>query len=119
MTDRIWKNIKAREAAATLIEIGEETVASERLDGRKFWVAVAAMASDRAGISNETPETLATMTDDQSRQFGSTSMPFGQYRGTRVDEVPLDYLSWIADDQFLRDLPRYLRSRRVQMEDRG
>jgi hypothetical protein len=54
------------------------------------------------------------MTDEQSREFGAMVIPFGKYAGSRYDEVPLDYLEWLADQN--SKLVRYVRSRRVQEE---
>jgi Putative quorum-sensing-regulated virulence factor len=30
-------------------------------------------------------------------------MPFGKYKGSRLEDVPLEYISWLIDQDFLRD----------------
>jgi hypothetical protein len=58
------------------------------------------------------------MTDLQARAFGQALMPFGQFQGQPVDEVPLNYLRKLCDPSaFIRNLKRYLATDRVQAED--
>lgn len=58
------------------------------------------------------------MSDLQAKAFGASLMTFGKHAGTRIDQVPLEYLLWLADapDEWKADLRRYLKSRRVQIE---
>ena len=58
------------------------------------------------------------MTDGEARRFGQEQIRFGKHKGHRIDAIPLDYLTWLADgrDEFVQDLRRYCRSRRVQTE---
>jgi uncharacterized protein (DUF3820 family) len=57
------------------------------------------------------------MTDQEARQFGNQPMLFGKCVGKRLDEIELDYLDWLADQPFHKNLRRYLASRRIQAED--
>ena len=116
-------NIAVREAAEALIALGCETLQSEGHDVRKFWSAVAAMATDRAGLTKEVDEWehkqrgWSPMTDAESRRFGQRTIEFGKHSGTRYDDLPLDYLEWLSERQ--RDgvnIVRYFESRRVQAE---
>ena len=54
------------------------------------------------------------MSDDESKAFGRSVVEFGKYRGRQVDEVPIEYWEWLADEN-LR-VQRYLRSRRIVEE---
>jgi hypothetical protein len=57
------------------------------------------------------------MTDRQSINFGRSRIAFGKYQGTRIDEVPIDYLEKICDPQpFIASLRRYLASPRIAEE---
>ena len=56
------------------------------------------------------------MTDGQAREFGKQVIEFGQHRGRRYDDVPLDYLEWLADRGV--ELHRYLLSRRIRGESK-
>jgi len=39
----------------------------------------------------EKPKEPGPMSDTEARKFGSRPMPFGQYNGSRIDEVLIDY----------------------------
>jgi len=60
--------------------------------------------------------TLEPMTNDQCSKFERKEMPFGKYHGKRIINVPLDYLIWLSEDEFQRDLKRYLSSPRIVSE---
>jgi len=45
-------------------------------------------------------------------------MPFGKYRGTRVDDLPDDYLAWLTDDRATGTAP-LLRGRGGLCPDKG
>jgi uncharacterized protein (DUF3820 family) len=60
------------------------------------------------------------MSDRQARAFGQSRMAFGEFQGTRIDEVPLERLQWYADTSpFQKQLRRYLASSRIQSEERA
>lgn len=54
------------------------------------------------------------MSDERSRAFGRRTVDFGRHRGERYDDVPLDYLEWLADQG--AELQAYLESRRLKTE---
>jgi hypothetical protein len=58
------------------------------------------------------------MTDAESVRYGNERMRFGEFTGWRVEDVPLSYLSWLADAsrQTWSELHRYLRSPRIQRQ---
>jgi hypothetical protein len=56
------------------------------------------------------------MDDVESRQFGNQIMEFGKYKGTRIDDVPMDWLEWYSDQGFQSKLKSYLASDRVRIE---
>lgn len=58
------------------------------------------------------------MTDDEARLFGRFPVPYGEFRGRPVDDVPMDRLDWYADQTFGDQLRRYLASRRIKNEKR-
>ena len=66
--------------------------------------------------NDTTPE--RPMTDVESREFGTEQIPFGKFRGTPYDSVPLEYLEWLADESLVmaQNLRRYLKSRRIKGE---
>jgi len=62
------------------------------------------------------------MNDSESAAFGQVALPYGKHQGTKVDDVPLAYLEWMAnpeDSDLVRSLRRYLASDRVRRERAG
>ena len=61
---------------------------------------------------------LEPMDDTESKRTGRECLEFGKYAGQPIDEVPDDYLAWLADSSRATwiKLSRYLRSQRVQNE---
>ena len=60
--------------------------------------------------------TVTPMDDGRAKLFGSTRLPFGEFVGQRVDDVPMERLQWYADQTFTDELRRYLESDRVKGE---
>jgi uncharacterized protein (DUF3820 family) len=75
------------------------------------------MAAEGAKESPQRPAT-APMTDPEARAFGQQVLSWGKHAGRTIDEVPLDYLVWLAgqEDEFRRELRRYLASPRIDAE---
>lgn len=118
-------NILTRKEAEALVDLGKESCDSLGLDARKFWSVVSAMATDLAGLTAEADACEerwrkrlgGRMTDDEARKFGDRTVGFGKHADDRWDDVPLDYLEWLAESQREKlDILRYYESRRVQAE---
>ena len=121
----IASNVACTTAVREFIELGESLCSDGGHDVRRFWAAVACMASERAGLIKDDwkppKNELAPLSDQASRVFGQTRMPFGKHSGTRVDDVDLGYLEFLADcdsTKFTLNLIRYVRSRRIRDESR-
>lgn len=60
---------------------------------------------------------LNVMTDDQADKFERQKIEFGQHCGRQYMDVPIDYLTWLADSK--NELSAYLRSdigkRRIEL----
>ena len=117
----LQENVACTCAAREFIELGEDIACS--YDGRRFWLAVAAMANDRAGLVEEhrdlplVPDPLAAMTDAEAKAFGREIMSFGKHKGDKLRDIPLEYLAWLADQaRFHIDVMRYFRSGDVRRE---
>ncbi len=74
-----------------------------------FWREVRRLSKVKARQSDKT-----AMSDERSWEFGCRIVEFGKFRGKRYDDVPLDYLEWLADQG--AELQSYLKSRRVKAE---
>jgi hypothetical protein len=93
-----------------------------RIDGRKEAEAFIALCAENGEAFMEgvraafqatmpkQPEARLTMGDDESKRFEATYIGFGQHQGLTYGDVPIDYLTWIADKAI--DLQAYLRSDR-------
>jgi len=117
----VKRNIEIRQAAELAFEL-VLTVAEENgcRGSRKFWEPVYVKVQNRL----PKPEVKVKgkpskkMTDEESKRFGKELIPFGEFQGKSIDEVPLDRLWWYADQTFVDDLRRYLQSDRIQSEVR-
>lgn len=109
----IEDNKAQRMAAVEIFELVLETAQSFD-DPSRFWEEL----RKRVGFGDEEePRKLKDkMTDDESRKFGRKPMPFGEYLGREIDHVPVERLEWYADQTFMRELRRYLRSNRIKSE---
>ena len=126
-TATIEANIAKRKAIIAdveeLVELGENMCVEGQHDPRSFWLAIAAMAEDRAGIAHEPipevkPKPAKTMTDDEAKRFGRKAMTFGKFKNQPINDVDIDYLEWADFEmgQWWRDLHDYLGSGYVQRE---
>lgn len=109
----IKENIKAREAAREVLELLEEEA---KQHGKRFWQEIARVVELHVPVRTVKKKPVRPMTDVQAKAFGSQLLPFGEYYGKRVDDVPLARLQWYADQTFIDDLRRYLDSKRVEAE---
>jgi hypothetical protein len=99
--------INGRLEAEGLLELRQFCGGAEYNEG--FALALREFADSVLGK----PETeLRVMNDIQAAQFESTDILFGLHRGLSYGEVPILYLSWLADQG--ANLAAYLRSNRGQ-----
>lgn len=103
-------NIAMRRAAEALVELATEEYGRDE----RFWEVVRNHAVTFAPMPPTPPSPVEPLSDEDARKFGVKVLGFGCYRDQRYDEVPLEYLMWIADKN--TQLVRYIRSRRVQSE---
>lgn len=85
----------------------------------RFWELLYVRFAEKAGKAEDQQQRKAfRMSDAESKAFDSVTVPWGQFKGKRVADVPLDY--WIhvteAPDAFKEEVKRYLRSGRIQHE---
>lgn len=125
LDERIQQRIDARREADEVAALISGSLAALPNDDARvqFWKRLRSttpiLVDGNAGDAKpEKPEPLLPMSDRESKEFGGKPMEFGKHKGTRVDEVPLEYLLWLSQtkDQFKIDLRRYVMSRRIQAE---
>lgn len=110
----IADNVKQRQVAVECLSLAAET-ASDFDSPERFWQAM------RAGIDAHLPPPVVNprdrpMTNEEAAKFGKSSMPFGEFKGQAVGDVPLERLAWYADQSWGRDASRYLQSPNVAAE---
>jgi len=54
--------------------------------------------------------TAGAMDDDEAKWFGGTVMPFGKDQGLHMRSVELSYLDCLNEDEWRKNLARYLAS---------
>ena len=115
IADACEQNKKGRELAESLAEIVRtETLGLTEKAQDRFWeVLQALLFGKKAGHS-----TIEPMTDREARMFGEEEMEFGKYKGKYIDEIPLPYLEWLANEQRInsKKIKRYLESKRIKQE---
>lgn len=110
----IAANIKARYAAEVIADLIDEEA---KVHGKRLWEQIMSIASAHVPPPRLRKEKTGPMTDGEAKLFGKQTIPFGEFAGTPVDSVPLDRLRWYADQRFVDELRRYLRSARIESED--
>lgn len=118
---KIHARCKARESAEALAELVVAEYSALDSDPAEAFSAWIAGRLIQAGVIAAPPPAepaVEPFTDEQSRWFGNRPMPYGKHAGSCIDQVPLDYLIWMAEqpDDFKDNLRRYIKSQRIQQE---
>lgn len=104
--ERVLANIVARKAAQDFIKL-----APEEYDNDRFWETLATLAAAKvAKVVVDAGPGREAMTDVQAKRFEQTTIPRGAHKGEKVGEVECGYWASLADDEFSRDLKRYVAS---------
>jgi hypothetical protein len=117
---RIQARIKARERAKIICEliIDEQKQFVDVVGLSQFWETIRGILPPKSEPPAK-PQAVKPFTDVEATKFGKTPLPYGEFKGTPVDQTPLDRLEWYADQRFTDNLRRYLASRRIQTEPRA
>lgn len=117
--DTIKRRVSARDQARLVSGLVVEDAGRIHADAQgAFWEELRRLLPRAFAPPVVKPAGGEPFNDDQARVFGNTKMPWGKYAGTRVDEVPLDYLEKLCDPQpFVKSLKRYVASQRILLEN--
>ena len=108
---KLMQNTEAGKAASALMELILEEAENHPNSLRRFYDVIF------NGIPSEykpKPVVVSSeaMDKTEARAFDNEIMEFGKYKGTRMGEIPLDYLLWLEEQpDFRKQLNRYLRSK--------
>ncbi len=105
----VESNIAIRKAAEDVVVLAH----SEGGFDSRFWEIIRDHALRYAPMA-EKVQPVRPMSDSEARTFGRTVVNFGVHRDKCYDDVPLDYLEWLADRNI--EILRYIRSRRIKAE---
>lgn len=98
----IEDNIAARKVAEEILQMVEGEKLRDRI--------VQHLLGDWIADVQETDKKLR-MTDAEAKAWESaTTMSFGKHAGTRIKDVPHDYLIYLSSNEFQRELQRYTAS---------
>jgi uncharacterized protein (DUF3820 family) len=115
----IPENITARKAAEDIngfMDMALNDVPSG--SARVFFKTIAEHIPSRY-LPRSPASPLLPMSENDSKRFEKTLFPYGKHCGTKISDVPLDYLFWLDEqDDFRHTLRRYLLSDRVQREQK-
>lgn len=108
----------ARERARAIIEIMSEEVDEIPAAARDaFWDEIKFSKFARTELLIKEPAApIEPMTDEQAGVFGLSRMPFGEFVGTPICDVPMDRLEWYADSKFQKQLVCYLESPKIKQQ---
>jgi len=114
-------NIAARKSAETVFELAvEQSRELPEASVVAYWCRLLLLVEQvlPSGMRVEPTSNPSPMSEDEAKAFEKRSMPWGKYNGTKIADVPMDYLLYIDDqkDEFRDRLHRYLASDRVQRE---
>lgn len=123
MSKDIEDNVRGRQHAEQLLELADVERQSPKFQAA-FWrtLFTEAKAHVPRDKDDRAPRQPRPMDDAEARQFGrERCMPYGEFKGTPVDQVPLDRLDWYLDaheanDLLMKDIRRYLDSPRIRAE---
>ncbi len=112
---KIRENMRQREICDYVYQFVLETIEAEAFkDPERFAKLVVDRIQEKwirePGVDG------SVMTELESKMFGRRSMPFGEFVGVPIDDVPLDRLQWYADQEFVDNLRRYLKTARIRQE---
>lgn len=114
--DAVKRNVAARKLAESLMELAESSL--EGVNQERLWLILAEAAGAKCGrVLIEDGPKNRPMSDKEAHRFECLEMPSGIHKGTAVGQVPVDYLDWMVNNEFQKDLRRYVLSGRFK--DRG
>ncbi len=115
----IEDNVKIRKTAQAVYDLAyDESLKLGDSDASKFWETIAQLIDFNIDPLTKQEYDPKKMSDKEAKLFGHTTIPFGRHAGERVDDIPMSYLTWLADDGFIDNVRRYLKSDRIEVEQK-
>ena len=114
-TIRIAKNVTLGKEARQAFKFLEEEFGTDK--EQHFWEVILDLVKEKL------PQKMAivheAMTDEEASKFENKVVPYGQYAGDDVRDVPVDYLLFLVDgDSFIKKVRRYVRSDKFKRREK-
>ena len=107
--EEVFQRIEARYAAELIASMADEEAQTK---GKHVWKCLHDICCAHVPCKVQEKELeekhSREMSPGEARSFEGEAMPFGEFAGTLVGEVPIDRLEWYADQRFIDELRRYL-----------
>lgn len=112
--DNVKEGKLAGEAATLVVDFAREL----GVDQLSFYLKVLAWLQmhKKLPLEEEKKDDIKKMNDVQVARFENQLMPYGEFAGKSVKNVPLDRLQWYADQKFTDQLRLYLKSSKIKRE---
>jgi len=120
-TISILKNKKARELSTLIIAQLEQDAKDEDIPLHKLKRKLVEALAEEIGsavVPNYKVKHFV-MPPNRIKTFEKSQMPFGKYAGQEVGVVhenDSDYLTWLADSAFMKDLGKYLKAKETDRD---
>lgn len=109
----IEKNIRTRKAVDAFMELAADLITPD-IDEKRFWLEIAGRAAQFTDYELTVRENKGVMEYDECLKFEQSVVPFGNHAGRLVREVDLEYWIIIIENDFARQLQRWMRSKRFR-----
>lgn len=126
MSKQIVKNVTNTKHAKEVFALMSDYIRELELkpvDAGKVWRKVGDMVDEvtqvRAKLQTLAAKEFQPMEDKKARKYEKKVIEFGKHKGKTIGEAPESYLSWLHEqyeDDWKKDLGRYLRSRYVRQQ---
>lgn len=122
---RVRSRTAGRSLAQQILAYARSEITALAIDYQNEDVEEAFFEELRKAAAEKLPKekpVVAVMGEKEAVKFLSQSIPFGRHAGKSVQEVintELSYLTWLADEPFMKDLQRCMRRPEIQVRILG
>lgn len=109
---RTTQIIQSRQEACRAFDAMEVVLVKlgDAVDPSRFWECLATYAAAKVGkeVGIKAPP---IMDNDKAGHYAkTTTIEYGKFAGELVADVPKEYLAWLTETEFAKDLGAYVRS---------
>jgi len=103
------------------LNVALELLGREPYDKTRFFEIMERLCRDKIDffVHNKKPTPTGPMTEQEASQFERVEITFGKYKGDTVGSLPIDYILFLTESNFSRQLSRYVQSVRFDRRQNG